>query len=107
MVTPREMLSEPACEIVRVKAVLIPLAVRFEIPTDVKEVTPLGRIRAIDGVRVLRFYCIPSAGDIIEFKDSQWRVLGLYHEVRPQKSRLKDQMPIVLTEFISIGSTHA
>ena len=107
MVTPREMLSEPTCELVKVKAVLIPIAVRFEIPEEVKETTPLGRIRAIDGVRILRFYCIPSADDIIEFKDSQWRVLGMFHEVRPQKSRLKDKMPIVMTEFVSIGSTDA
>ena len=107
MSTPREMLSEPACEIVKIKAVLIPIAVRFEIPDEVKEVTPLGRIRAIDGVRILRFYCLPSAGDILEFKDSRWRVLGLYHEVRPRGSKLVDQMPIVMTELISIGSTQA
>ena len=107
MVTPREIASGPTYETVKVKAVLIPLGVRFELPEDAKERTTISRVRAIDGVRVLRFYCIPSAGDIIEFKDSQWRVLGLYHEVRPQKSKLKDQMPIILTEFISIGSTHA
>ena len=106
MVTPREMLSEPTCELVKIKAVLIPIAVRFEMPEEVKETIPLGRIRAIDGVRILRFYCIPSAGDILEFKHSQWRVLGMFHKVRPQKSRLKDQMPIVMTDFISIGSTN-
>lgn len=107
MVTPREIALGPDYEIVKVKAVLIPIGVRFELPEDVKERTTISRVRAIDGVRVLRFYCLPAAGDIIEFKDSQWRVLGMFHEVRPQKSRLKDQMPIVMTEFISIGSAHA
>ena len=107
MVTPREIASEPTYETVKVKAVLIPLGVRFELPEAIKECTTISRVRAIDGVRVLRFYCIPSAGDIIEFKDSRWRVLGLYHEVRLRGSTLIDQMPIVLTEFVSIGSTHA
>ena len=107
MVTPREIALEPTYETVKVKAVLIPLGVRFELPEDAKERTTISRVRAIDGVRVLRFYCIPSAGDIIEFKDSQWKVLGLYHEVRLRGSTLIDQMPIVLTEFISIGSTNA
>ena len=107
MSTPREMLAETPYEVVKVKAVLTPLLVRLQIPIEVKEITPLGRVKAIDGVRLIRFYCLPSAGDIIEFKDSQWRVLGLYHEVRPSGSTLKDKLPIVMTEFISIGSAHA
>ena len=107
MVTPREIASEPTYETVKVKAVLIPLGVRFELPEDAKERITISRVRAIDGVRILRFYCIPSAGDILEFKDSRWRVLGLYHEVRPRGSKLVDQMPIVMTDFVSIGSTNA
>ena len=107
MVTPHEIASQPTYETIKDKAVLIPLGVRFELPEATKECTTISRVRAIDGVRILRFYCIPSAGDILEFKDSRWRVLGLYHEVRPRGSKLVDQMPIVMTDFVSIGSTNA
>ena len=99
---PREIASEPTYETVKIKAVLIPLAVRFELPDETKERITIGRTRAIDGVRILRFYCVPSAGDIIEFKQSQWKVTGLYHEVRPSGSKLIDKMPIVLTEFVGM-----
>ena len=83
-------------------AVLIPFGVRFEIPDEVKERMTVGRVRAIDGVRLCRFYATPSVGDIIEFKQSTWKVTGLHHQINLSKSTLKDQMAIVLTEFISV-----
>ena len=99
---PREIATEPQTETLKVMAVLIPIGVRFELPDEVKERMTVGRVRAIDGVRVCRFYAVPSVGDIVEFKQSTWKVTGLHHEVHLSKSTLKDKMAIVLTEFIAV-----
>ena len=107
MSTPREMHLGPKYETVRLRAVLIPFPVNFDIPEAVREAMPIGQLHRLMGVRLVRMYCIPHPGDTIEFRGHLWKVLGLHHEVRPTGSKMIDKLPIALTEYIGpMETTH-
>ena len=97
----RELSADPRYETIRVKAVLTPLPVRFEFPDEMRETTPKAVLKAIEGIRVLRFYTPPVSPDIIEFRGYLWKVSGRFHEdVKMKGSPQRDRMPIVITEYI-------
>ena len=60
-----------------------------------------GNERAIDRIHIMRFYCDPSKGDIIEFKGYAWAVLGLVHTPLTKGSTGQDRAPQIRTEFIA------
>lgn len=101
MDTLKELSEEPRYKRTIVKAILTPFPVRFEFPEEVRETTPRAVLKAIEGIRVLRFYTPPVSPDTIEFRGFLWRVLGRHHEdVKVKGSPQKDRMPIVITEYI-------
>ncbi|MGL5064027.1 MAG: hypothetical protein ACRC62_28910 [Microcoleus sp.] len=69
-----------------------------------KETTPRSVVKAIDGVRILRFVTPPVPGDVVEFRGYIWKVSGRFHEdVKVKGSPQKDRMPIVITEYIGVS----
>ena len=97
----RELAEDSRYETVRIKAILTPFPVRFEFPDELRETTPRAILKAIEGVRVLRFFTPPVSPDTIEFKGFLFRVLGRFHEdVKVKGSPQIDRMPIVITEYI-------
>ena len=101
----REIAENPGYKTTTVKAVLTPFPVRFDFPDDLRETTPRATVKAIEGVRVLRFYTPPVPLDIIEFRGHLWKVLGRFHEdVKVRCSPQKDRMAIVITEYFGVKS---
>lgn len=99
MASLREMTAQPEWETVRVKAILTPFPVRFEFPDTARDNIPIGELRSIEGIRLLRFYCNPARGDLISYRGHLFRVTHLLHECQPKGSPRKDQMPIVMTQY--------
>ena len=60
-----------------------------------------GNERAIDRIHIMRFYCDPSKGDVIEFKGYAWALVGLFHRPSVKGSIGQDRAPQVRTEFIT------
>ena len=96
----RDLLTENQTETVRIKAVLIPISVLFKFPEAVRESVPMKTIKAIEGVRILRFYTAPVPGDVIQFRGHLFSVIGRHHECQVRGSSRKDQMPIVITQYM-------
>jgi len=96
----RELSTENQWELVKIKAVLTPFAARFEFPIEARENIPKSVIKAIEGVRVLRFYSHPLKDDVISFRGYLWSVVGKFHEPQVRGSSKADQLPIVLTSYI-------
>lgn len=96
----REISTENQWEIVRIKAVLTPFPVRFEFPIEARDNIPKSVIKAIEGVRVLRFFTPALKDDVISFRGYLWSVVGKFHEPQVRGSNNADQLPIVLTAFI-------
>ena len=65
-----------------------------------KETMPAAQSRAIEKRYVMRFYNVPSKGDIIEFKGHAWGVVGIYHLPLIKGSPGQDKCPEIITEFI-------
>lgn len=104
MASLREMTNPIEWEIIKIKAVLTPFPVQFEFPDEARESVPIGDIRSIEGVRLLRFYCNPAKGDLISFRGHLFRVTHLLHECQPKGSPKRDQMPIVITQYLSTST---
>jgi hypothetical protein len=100
-VSKRDLLldSTPQERIV-VKAETLFFPVILRLPDEVKEAMPASQSRAIDRRHVMRFYNVPSKGDIIEFKGHAWGVVGLYHLPLVKGSPGQDKCPEVITQYI-------
>lgn len=96
----REIAEDSRYSTIRIKCTLIPFPVSLELPESVKETLPRTVTKAIEGIRIMRFYTPPVSGDTIEFRGFIFKVLGRHHEdVKVKGSPQKDRMPIVITEF--------
>ena len=74
---------------------------KLELPESVKERLSRATVKAIEGVRVMRFHTPPVAPDTIEFKGFLFKVLGRHHEdLKVKGSHERSKMAIVITEFI-------
>ena len=60
-----------------------------------------GNERAIYRIHIMRFYCDPSKGDVIEFKGYAWALVGLFYRPLVKGSIGQDRAPQVRTEFIT------
>jgi hypothetical protein len=87
-------------ERVIVSATTLFFPVILRLPDSLKETMPASQSRAIEKRHVMRFYNVPSKGDIIEFKGHAWGVIGLYHLPLVKGSPGQDKCPEVITEFI-------
>ena len=97
--------EEPRYKRTLIKAILIEFPVRFDFPDELRETTPRAILKAIEGVRVLRFYTPPVSPDVIEFRGYLWKVSGRFHEdVKVKGSPQKDRMPIIITEYIGAAA---
>ncbi len=96
----RKMLADVEYETVQIWCKPIPFPVRFTLPDDLKESMPLTMVRAIDGIRTLRFYSPPDIGHTIEFRSHLWQVTGIYHECQIKGSPNPDRLPTVLTKYL-------
>ncbi len=96
----REVSSDNQWEIVKIKAVLTPFPVRFEFPDETRETIPKSIIKSIEGVRVLRFYCCPVSGDLVQFRGHLFIVQALHHEVQVRGSNKADKLPTVITRYL-------
>ena len=103
----RELSEEPRYKRTLIKAILIEFPVRFDFPAELREKTPKAILKAIEGVRVLRFFTPPVSPDIIEFRGYLFKVSGRFHEdVKVKGSPQIDRMPIVVTEFVGPSNEH-
>ena len=73
----------------------------LSLPDEVKDTLPISLSRTIDRIHIMRFYCDPSKGDIIEYKGFAWVVLGLVHTPLVKGSTGQDRAPQIRTEFIA------
>jgi hypothetical protein len=97
----RELAEDSRYEKVKIKCTLIPFPVCLELPESIKETLPRSITKAIEGIRIMRFYAAPVSGDTLEFRGFIFKVLGRHHEdLKVKGSPQKDRMPIVITEFI-------
>jgi hypothetical protein len=97
----REIAEDSRYSTIRIKCTLIPFPVSLELPESIKETLPRTVTKAIEGIRIMRFYAPPVPGDTIEFRGFLFKVLGRHHEdLKVKGSPQKDRMPIVITEFI-------
>jgi hypothetical protein len=97
----RELAEDSRYETIKIRMVLTPFPCRFEFPEEMRETTPRIVLKAVEGIRILRFVTPPVPSDTVEFRGYLWRVLGRHHEdVKVKGSPLKDKMPIVITEFV-------
>ena len=96
----REMLAETEYQTLRIKCVPIPFPVRFVLPDEVKDSMALSQVKAIDGIRTLRFYSAPGIGHTIEFRSHLWLVKGFHHECQIKGSPKPDRLPTVLTQYL-------
>jgi hypothetical protein len=97
----RELAEDSRYETIKIRMVLTPFPCCFEFPEAMRETTPRSVLKAVEGIRILRFVTPPVPGDVIQFRSFRWKVLGRFHEdVKVKGSPLKDKMPIVITEFI-------
>ena len=97
----REIAEDPRYETIKIKAILTPFPCKFDFPDELRETTPRSIVKAIEGIRILRFVTPPVPSDVIQFRGHHWKVLGRFHEdVKVKGSPQKDRMPIVITEYI-------
>ena len=97
----RELSADPRYETIKIRAILTLFPVRLEFPDEMRETTPKSVLKAVEGVRMLRFYTPPVSPDIIQFRGYLWKVSGRFHEdVKVKGSAQKDRMPIVVTEYV-------
>lgn len=100
----RELAEDSRYETIKIRMVLTPFPCRFKFPEEMRETTPRAVLKAVEGIRILRFVTPPVSPDTIEFRGFLWRVLGRHHEdVKVKGSPLKDRMPIVITEYIGVS----
>jgi hypothetical protein len=105
----REIAEDSRYTTIKIKAKLTPFPVSLELPDTVKEGLPRSLTKEVEGVRVMRFYTPPIAGDTIEFKGFMFKILARHHGgLRVHGSAGKDTMPIVITEYIGAieGDSH-
>ena len=98
----REMLSPVEYETVKIICTPIPFPVLFNLPDHVKEQMSRTEVKAIEGVRILRFYTAPINPDTIEFKGHVWMVKARHHETQIRGSSKADRLPTVLTEYLGL-----
>ena len=98
----REMLSPVEYQTVKIMCVPIPFSVLFQLPDVVKENMPRTEVKAIEGNRILRFYCAPIGGDTIQYRGHIWVVRNLHHETQVKGSSKPDRLPTVLTTYVGI-----
>ena len=75
----------------------------LRLPESVKEKLPASQTRAIDRRHIMRFYNVPSKGDLIEFKGYVWGVVGFYHAPLVKGSPGQDKCPEIITEYIGLS----
>ena len=90
--------AESTTTVIRAKPLFFP--VLFTLPEELREMNPASETRKIEGQFLMRFYCVPSPGDVITFGGYQWQVSHLNHSPQKKGSRHQDECPIVITEFI-------
>jgi hypothetical protein len=96
----RSIIAETEYEVIKIKCKPIPFPVRFVLPDEVKESMALTQVKAIDGIRTLRFYSPPDIGHTIEFRGHLWLVKSIYHECQIKGSSKADRLPTILTEYL-------
>lgn len=72
----------------------------LRLPDTVKDTMTAPQSRAIDRRHVMRFYNVPSKGDLIEFKGYVWGVVGFYHAPLVKGSPGQDKCPEIITEYV-------
>ena len=97
------MLSDVEYQTVKIMCTPIPFPVRFELPDEVKETMPRTEVKAIEGNRILRFYCPPVENDVIQFRSHLFAVIGRFHECQVKGSPKPDRLPTVLTRYLGIA----
>lgn len=75
----------------------------LRLPDEIKERLTAPQSRSIDRRHVMRFYNVPSKGDLIEFKGYVWGVVGFYHAPLVKGSPGQDKCPEIITEFIGLS----
>ena len=98
------LLDETPQERVIVSATTLFFPVILRLPDTLKETMPAAQSRAIEKRHVMRFYNVPSKGDIIEFKGHAWGVVGLYHLPLVKGSPGQDKCPEIITEYIGAAA---
>lgn len=101
MTSLKDLAEDCRYSVVKTSAKLTLFPVKLELPESIKETLPRATVKAIEGVRVMRFHTPPVAPDTIEFKGFLFKVLGRHHEdLKVKGSHERTRMAIVLTEFI-------
>lgn len=98
------LLDETPQERVIVSATTLFFPVSFRLPDTLKETMPAAQFRAIEKLHLMRFYNVPSKGDIIEFKAHLWSVLGFHHRPLVKGSPGQDQCPVIVTEYLGAAT---
>ncbi len=96
----RKMLADVEYETVQIWCKPVPFPVKFKLPDGVKETMPLAQVKAIEGIRTLRFYSPPDIRHTIEFRGHLWQVTGIYHECQIKGSPSPDRLPTILTQYL-------
>lgn len=100
----REIAEDSRYTTIRIKTTLIPFPVSLQLPESLKEALPRTVTKAIEGIRMMRFYTPPVPGDTIEFRGFLFKVLGRHHEdLKVKGSPQRDRMPIVIAEYVERG----
>ena len=74
----------------------------FRLPESVRESMPAAQSLYISKRHVMRFFNVPSKGDLINFGGQAWLVVGLVHTPRVKGSPAPDHVPEVLTEYFGV-----
>jgi hypothetical protein len=75
-------------------------SVAFQLPPEVRDKYPASRINKYRFPLLMRFFKVPSAGDLITHDKFTWRVTGFEHLIQRRGSPNQDYLPVVQTEFV-------
>ncbi|NJN49608.1 MAG: hypothetical protein HC805_07380 [Alkalinema sp. RL_2_19] len=98
------LLENAQVETVLIRAKPLFFPVLFELPDHIKETVPASVTLGYQGSFVMRFYCNPLPGDVINYRGFRWQVSHLEHSPQRKGSPKQDECPIVHVEFLGAAT---